>query len=308
VARGAAGVGGATWIVAGWGRFGLTGLLAALAGAHLAVVLAEVCFDAGFVARTSGTAAGASRVLAMNAVLLVAGPLGGWAAPRISALAVIELGVLVVLAGFAPDLAAPAHATPATGVGSLRGALGPALLGFLFYAVPGFGVAQYYRQIQVFGFTPAECGWLDTVNNGAGLLALPFFFALRRRISLGRALPVCVGLYACSSALYLLYDRGLVASVIEAGNGFVATFGLCAIQESAARSARAQGGAGSLALVLGASNVGMVVSEVLGARLYVAAGRPFGPLVLLHCALYVSLALTVAAIGGRWAWLRDRAV
>ncbi|MFT3775391.1 MAG: hypothetical protein QM820_59350 [Minicystis sp.] len=217
----------------------------------------------------------------------------------------IEIGVLAALAGFAPDLAAPARAEPVVLAGSLHRALGPALLGFLFYAVPGFGVVQYYRQVQVFGFTPSECGWLDLINNGAGLLALPCFFVLRRRVSLGRALPICIGLYALGSSLYMLYDRGFVAPLVEAGNGFLATFGLCAIQESAAKSAREQGGAGTLALILCASNVGVVVSEVLGARIYVAAGRPFGPLVLSHCALYVLLALTLAASGGRWSWLRQ---
>jgi hypothetical protein len=288
-------------------RVGL--LLPALGVAVGCAVVVEVVTSAAIAGEQARGAKapllGSARTFLSNAVLL-GGPAAAWIAASPSS----RLGpLLVVLMTVALVASAGMHrpAAPETAVAESRTLARPvlqaAILGFVFYVVPGFATLVYVKQRDQLGFSLFTCGVLESLNNLSGLAGVFVFYRLRRRFPLAMTLPAAIVLYAIGSEAYLFYGGGWVAPVIEAINGFLATMGLAAMWETAVRGAGREGKAFSTAVILCASGIGNALSEVIGTWLVAVSGMSFSQIVLLHVACYGALAVAVSRLRGHLSWL-----
>lgn len=188
--------------------------------------------------------------------------------------------------------AAPRTETSTDRLGLSKAAVGAAVLGFVFYGVPGFATLLYIKQREQLHLSLLAVASLDSLNNVAALFGAILYYRLRRRLPLRRMLPVGIVAYAIGSESYLFYSSSLAAPPIEIANGFLSALGLGAMWETAVRGAGDKGQAVTMALVLFASNVGISLSEVIGSSLS-SAGMRLDQVIFLHVSCYALLALAM---------------
>jgi len=238
----------------------------------------------------------ALRVNAMNLAALAAGPAGGWLADRafawtsaVGALLMIALAAMALLL-LPPKEPTPPGAPATRAMVELRAVLvsralwGAAALSLFFYVAPGFNAVLYYWQRDVLSLSNAEVGALEAVNSGCSIATVAVLSALTPRLPPRRMLALGIVLYALGDLVYVGYRSWTAAIVIEVVNGVLAAIGLVAVQDLAVRATPRGSEALGYALIIGIANVGVSLSEVIGARLPAALGLGFGTLVLVNAA------------------------
>lgn len=297
------GVGGAAcWTIAALVPERYSALLAVLVLVNAAAVLGNTALGGLLVEEgqrhDASSGFSALRVNAMNIASLAAGPIGAWLAGRAFGWTCMTgAGLMLVLALMTLVLVSPGQArlepttAPAERRARLqeifrsRGVWTVAALSCFFYIAPGFANVLYYRQCDVLGFSIARIGFLQMINCACALAASIGFVRISRRIAPRRLLALGIVAYAMSSLFYLGYRSWHAALAIEAANGFLAAPGLLAIQNLAVRATPRGHEALGYALILSVANVGVVLSEVIGAHLSTGLGLEFRTLVILNAAV-----------------------
>lgn len=229
--------------------------------------------------RTHGAAGRLAAVkgTATNAATLLAGPLSGWLAGRAFGFT-CAIGVTLLVSLAACLLAFTHEEAPVqrAEIGRLlvrqlcsREFIGGALLCIAFYAAPSFGTLLYYYQKDVLALSDQNIGWLAAINCFGGLLGALCYPLICRRMRLGALLCAGILTYVASVLLYLGYRDWQSALLLEGLCGFLLVLGVLPLQHLAVRVSPAHSGAFGYALLLGAGNAAVALSDLFGAQLMV---------------------------------------
>jgi len=251
-------------------------------------ILVELGQRHGITGRLSST-----RMAAVGAMSLVAGPLGGYLASRAfgwtaGAGAAILLGFATVAAFLyrepraagagtdagarGADQAARALATARRGLGAIarsRAMWTTAGLIFLVYLAPGFRTPLLYYQQGTLAFDAGYMGTLQLIGAAGAIAGAAAYAALCRRIALGPLLVAGIILNAGSILLYLGYDSRASAAAITGAAAFFGTIATLPLFDLAARATPKGAESLGYALLLSVESVAQfAVSEKLGSALY----------------------------------------
>jgi Na+/melibiose symporter-like transporter len=222
----------------------------------------------------------ALKLTVTNAATLLAGPLSGWLAGRAFGFTcAIGATLLVTLAACLlvytrEEAPAPPAPTRRWERGRLllrqlrsREFAGGALLCVVFYAAPSFGTPLYYYQKDVLALADQDIGWLAAINCLGGLVGALCYPAICRRMRLGTLLYAGILTYTLSVFLYLGYRSWESALILEGLCGLLLVLGVLPLQHLAVRVSPSHSGAFGYALLLGAGNAAVALSDVFGAQL-----------------------------------------
>ncbi len=276
-------VGGAlVWIVTGLVPLYGSVLLVAMLAVNLMVVLGNsaaggLLVEAGRELNAMGKLSSV-RVIAMNGASLVAGPVGGWLAGRAFRWTCFSAaGVLLVTAVCLALLYRVEHepVTPRRSViREFRDVIAhlrvPAiwtvcLLSVAFYIAPSFSSLFYYYQRDVLELSNQMIGILGMSACAGGMLGGFCYSRIYKSFHL-RTLVICgVMLSGGCALLYLLYRSLTLAFVLEPVLGFCVVLGVMPLHELSAQASPRGSEALGLAIILSLSNLGIALSDVLGA-------------------------------------------
>ena len=250
------------------------------------------------------------RFVAVGAMSLVAGPLGGWLASRpfgwtAAAGALVLLAFTALAARLYPEpRQARAREGAATVLAAARGHLDAIArsramwaaggLIFLVYLAPGFQTPLLYHQQDTLGFDPSYMGTLQLIGGAAAIAGALGYGLVCRRVSLRTSLIGGIAVNAAVTLLYLGYDSRRAAAIITALGALFGTMATLPLFDLAARAApRGAEGLG-YALLLGIESLAMfAVSEKLGAALYGGLHAGWRPLVWINAASTAAVLLFV---------------
>ncbi len=223
---------------------------------------------------------------------LLAQPVGGFLAERAFGWtagigAALFLGLIPAALFLLPEEKAAAR-TVAFGA-SLKAQMGPVFRSrglwlatafiFLKELSPGFGTPLFYYQTNTLHFSKLFLGGLGAVFNLTAVSGALVYALLCVRLPLGRLLPGAIVLSAVSALLFLGYHSHSSAIVVQGMSGFLGIFASVALMDLAARTTPAGGEAMGYSLLMSAFNLGLTLSDILGAWLYSRFHLPFGTLV-----------------------------
>jgi len=184
--------------------------------------------------------------------------------------------------------------------GAVRHALGRRDLwqvaGFIlfFFWSPSFGVAFFYYETDVLGFSQTFIGALGSLGAAAGVVGAVAYAPLSRRFSLRRLIVGLIGASAVGTLAYLLYRGPVSAVVITLAFGAVSMTTQLAFMDLAAKACPRRAEATFFALLMSVSNLGMRSSEWVGANLYDRVG--YTRLVLISAACTAAAWLLVPMV------------
>ena len=138
---------------------------------------------------------------------------------------------------------------------------------FLEQISPGFGTPLFYYQTNVLKFSPTFLGLLSLVTGVAGFVGIVLYGVLCGRVPLRGLLTGGIPLSALGSLLYLGYRSHGSALVIEGANTLLSIGVAVALTDLAARATPRGCEALGYSLLMGASNLAVSASDVLGSWL-----------------------------------------
>jgi predicted MFS family arabinose efflux permease len=150
---------------------------------------------------------------------------------------------------------------------------------FFFFFAPSFGVAFFYYQTDVLGFSQPFIGALGSLGAAAGGAGALLYAPLARCFSLRRLIVGLIGVSAVATLAYLLYRGPVSAVLITLLFGVVGMTTQVAFLDLAAKACPGRSEATFFALLMSVSNLGMRGGEWVGANLYDRVG--YAPLVLI---------------------------
>ena len=260
-------------------------LVGTLIGTNIFAVLASsvsggLLVEAGQAQRLTGRL-GSLRETIIAGSSLLAQPVGGYLAGQAFGWtagvgAALFLGLIPAALFLLPE--APACPSKAPFAETLAAQLGPvfrsrglwlaAAFIFLKELSPGFGTPLFYFQTDTLHFSKLFLGSLGAVFNGAAVAGAFAYALLCVKQPLGRLLPGAIILSAVAALLFLGYRSPWSALVVQAASGFLGIFASVALMDLAARTTPAGGEAMGYSLLMSAFNLGLALSDILGAGLY----------------------------------------
>jgi predicted MFS family arabinose efflux permease len=236
----------------------------------------------------------------ITTALVLVGELGGYLAETRSLRAALFLTacfpLLSLLMGVFVVREPPARAdTAAFGQTwrAIRSALGAReiwiVAGFIFFFwfSPSFGPAFLYYQTDTLGFSQQFIGRLDALGALSGVVGAVLFAPLSRRMPLKRIINWSIAVGVVSTLAYLLYRDATSALITTVAFGAISMITQLAFLDLAAKACPRHVEATFFALLTSVNNLGMKLSQNVGARLYDRLG--YTPLV------FVSAGFTAAA-------------
>jgi MFS family permease len=158
---------------------------------------------------------------------------------------------------------------------------------FFFWFSPSFGPAFLYYETDTLKFSQQFIGRLAALAAVSGVVGAAAYAPLSRRMPLTRIINLSIGFGVVTTLAYLLYRDATSALIITVAFGAISMITQLAFLDLAAKACPRHVEATFFALLTSVYNLGMQLSENVGARLYDVLG--YAPLV------YISAAMTALA-------------
>jgi hypothetical protein len=184
---------------------------------------------------------------------------------------------------------------------AIRHALGErdvwAVGGFIFFYTfsPSFGPAFTYYQTDVLEFSQGFIGFLDSVTSAGQVVGALLYAPLSRRARLKWLVIGAIGLSVISTLAYLLYRTPASALVISAVFGVTGMVTVLSFLDLAAKACPRRVEATFFALLTSVYNLGVQLSENVGARLYTSFAASAGAQGAYTRLILVSAVMTAMA-------------
>jgi Na+/melibiose symporter-like transporter len=308
-----AALGGAvSWLAAGAMHSSATSLLITMVVVNLFAVLGNtvtggLLIDFG---RRHGRMGKISslRVIAMNFVSLIVGPLGGWLAGQAFAVTCgIGAALMLMLLAFVAltlqsDAKQHVHASVAERRASVLSCIrswpvwAVIIYSCAIYLSPSSSTVLYYYQHDVLSISDQMIGFLSAANCAAAMLSGYLYYKFCNRFELKFMLLGGVMISAVSGLLYRFYTSIVMAFIVESIVGACVMMLWLPVQELAARASPSQSGAFTYAFILGLANMAISASDILGTEIVARFSLSLAELGILNTVYLVSTLVLVPLI------------
>ena len=143
---------------------------------------------------------------------------------------------------------------------------------FFFWFSPSFGPAFLYYQTDTLKFTQQFIGRLAALGSVSGVVGALLYAPLSRRVRLKYIMHLSIALGVVTTLGYLVYRDTISALIITIVFGALSMIINLAFLDLAARACPARVEATFFAALMSVYNLGIQLSENVGARLYEAVG------------------------------------
>jgi len=154
---------------------------------------------------------------------------------------------------------------------------------FFFWFSPSFGPAFLYYQTDTLKFSQQFIGHLAAIGSLSAVVGAVVYAPLSRRVPLKRIMNLSIGFGVAGTLAYLLYRGTISAVIITVSFGSISMIMQLAFLDLAAKACPRHVEATFFALLMSVFNLGVQLSENVGARLYDVVG--YEPLVYIAAAM-----------------------
>jgi len=154
---------------------------------------------------------------------------------------------------------------------------------FFFWFSPSFGPAFLYYQTDTLKFSQQFIGHLAAIGSLSAVVGAVVYAPLSRRVPLKRIMNLSIGFGVAGTLAYLLYRGTTSAVIITVSFGSISMIMQLAFLDLAAKACPRHVEATFFALLMSVFNLGVQLSENVGARLYDVVG--YEPLVYIGAAM-----------------------
>ena len=139
---------------------------------------------------------------------------------------------------------------------------------FFFWFSPSFGPAFLYYQTDTLKFSQQFIGHLAAIGALSGVVGAVVYAPLSRRVPLKRIMNLSIGFGVAGTLSYLLFRGATSAVIITVSFGSISMIMQLAFLDLAAKACPRHVEATFFALLMSVFNLGVQLSENVGARLY----------------------------------------